>query len=260
MRLHLTTAGTPTNSALLLLHGFMGRGADWRDLAAAIGSRCLMPDLPGHGASLGPALSAAYGVEATAAAVIDILDEEAIERTDLLGYSLGGRVALYTALKYPERVGRLVLESGSAGLADADDRRRRRDEDRQRAETLRRGGVAAFVETWLELPLFASLHRRPELLARIKKQRRRDDAEGLARSLDNIGTGRYPSLWRQLPNLTMPVLLVCGELDDKFRAINSEMADLIPDARLVTVAGAGHNAHLEEPEAFSRLVRDFLAG
>ncbi|MBU0741129.1 2-succinyl-6-hydroxy-2,4-cyclohexadiene-1-carboxylate synthase, partial [bacterium] len=246
--------------ALLLLHGFLGRGADWRDLAAATapGCRCIMPDLPGHGASIGADRPADYGVAATAAALIGILDTMALERVDLLGYSLGGRVALYTALHYPGRVGRLVLESASPGLAAEDDRRQRLDEDRLRAGTLRSEGIAVFVDAWFDQPLFASLRRRPDLLARLKRRRRRCDAAGLALSLENIGTGRFPSLWQRLPDLEMPVLLVCGGLDDKYRTLNGSMAGLMPDARLVTVADAGHNVHLERPAAFARIVREFL--
>ena len=108
MTLHWTKAGSPDLPPLVLLHGFLGRGDDWSDLARALSvqRRCLMPDLPGHGDSLA---GQAHDVEATAAAMAADLDAMSVPRTDLLGYSLGGRVALYFALTYPERVGRLVL-------------------------------------------------------------------------------------------------------------------------------------------------------
>jgi len=262
MRMHWTYHGNSDQPPLFLLHGFLGCGGDMahvqRELADRHGG--LVCDLPGHGEHVAGHAPADYTVEATAAALVGILDELEIARAHMLGYSLGGRVALYTALAHPGRCGRLVLESASAGLAEPALRRERRELDLRRAADLRAGGVGAFLRTWYDQPLFANLREQPELLEHLKRRLRSSDAEGLALSLENIGTGTYPSLWERLPELRMPVLLVCGARDAKFEALNREMAERLPNARLAVVPGVGHNVHLEAPEAFGRLVGEFLVG
>jgi 2-succinyl-6-hydroxy-2,4-cyclohexadiene-1-carboxylate synthase len=258
MNLHWTTAGPPDLPPLVLLHGFMGRGDDWADLAHALSLRrhCLMPDLPGHGDSLA---GQAYDVAATAAALVADLDEMSVVRTDLLGYSLGGRMALYTALAYPQRVERLVLESATAGLEDTTERRERRETDARRVAALREGGVSEFVEAWYRQPLFASLDLHAGLREDLVRRRSRNDAEGLARSLEGIGAGVFPSLWRRLPELGAPALFLGGALDGKYRALARRLADGLPDARHVEIARAGHIAHLERPRRFADVVVAFLA-
>ncbi|MBC8423093.1 2-succinyl-6-hydroxy-2,4-cyclohexadiene-1-carboxylate synthase [bacterium] len=261
MRMHWTYHGDPDQPVLLLLHGFLGCGGDMAHVRRELADRhgCLVCNLPGHGEHVAGYAPADYTAEATAEALIGILDELEIARAHMLGYSLGGRVALYTALAHPGRCGRLVLESASAGLAVPALRRERRELDLRRAAELRAGGVEAFLRTWYDQPLFANLRERPELLRQLKRRLRSGDAEGLALSLESIGAGSYPSLWERLPELRMPVLLVCGARDAKFVALNREMAERLPDARLVVVPGVGHNVHLEEPRRFARIVGEFLA-
>src|SRR5918994_5654049 len=112
--------GSPGNPDVLCLHGFMDSAADWQDVATAIGDQasCIALDLPGHGSSLDLAPEA-YTMEGTARSVIRTLDELEVRRPVIVGYSMGGRLALYLALHYPERCVGLILESASPGLEDA---------------------------------------------------------------------------------------------------------------------------------------------
>src|SRR5919206_4942182 len=129
--------GSPKNPDVLCLHGFMGSSADWQDVASAIGDRafCIAPDLPGHGGSLGLP-PGAYTTEGTARAVIRTLDELEARRPVIVGYSMGGRLALYLALRYPERCAGLFLESSSPGLQGAGEREKRRAADQEKAKRL----------------------------------------------------------------------------------------------------------------------------
>src|SRR3712207_1447085 len=106
-------SGVARGPAILFLHGFLGSAADWRDVRAALDGlhRCLAVDLPGRGASLDPARPEAYTVEGAARMLLDLLDELNIERPVVVGYSMGGRLALYLALRNPERCAGLFLES-----------------------------------------------------------------------------------------------------------------------------------------------------
>ncbi len=174
----------------------------------------------------------------------------------LLGYSLGGRIALYTAFSGYFRA--LILESASPGLQDPAEREQRRLSDEALAASIERDGIPTFIERWENLPLFASqkslpLERRKEL----HKQRLQNSVTGLAQSLRGVGTGAQPSLHTRLPTLHIPVLLIAGELDTKFTTIARHMAQSLPQAQLHIIPAAGHTVHLERPQAFTSLVGNF---
>src|ERR687894_1108620 len=151
-------SGDPLSPTILFLHGFMGSSADWRGAIAALGDRyfCIAVDLPGHGASLGMPPDT-YTIEGAARAVIGILDELERVRTVIAGYSMGGRLALYLALRYPERCAGLLLESASPGIEDEEERTARRETDEEWARCLESGDFEAFLQDWYAQPLFASL-------------------------------------------------------------------------------------------------------
>lgn len=191
--------------------------------------------------------------------LVAILDALGVERTHLLGYSMGGRVALATAVAHPERIASLILESASPGLAGADERQARIASDNALAELAEREGTETFIARWERMPLFASQERLPEQIRRrLHEQRLANNPKGLANSLRGLGTGVQPSLWDRLEELRMPCLVMAGGLDAKFVAIAERMANAVAGARPAVVAGAGHTVHLEQPAAFERLVTEFL--
>lgn len=250
-------AGRP----LLLLHGFTGSAATWAPFLEHLGPhfRTLAPDLVGHGRSDSPPDAERYSIERCVDDLLAILDMLQIARADVLGYSMGGRVALHLACAARERVGALVLESSSPGIAEAAERAARVAADEALAESIERDGLAAFVERWERLPLFASQADLPqELRARLHAQRLRNDPRGLANSLRGMGAGRQPSLWEQLAALDIPTLLIAGERDTKYTALAGQMQALLPNARAAIVPAAGHAVHLERPQLFIQNVIEFL--
>lgn len=178
---------------------------------------------------------------------------------DLVGYSMGGRVALHQALRRPDRVRRLILESASPGLATEEERARRRADDEALARRIVAEGIEAFVDRWEALPLFASQRRLPENVRRRHRAGRlANDPRSLAASLRGLGTGTLPSLWDRLEDIATPTLLIVGELDPKFVEIGHRMAAAMPDARLTVVPDAGHTVHLERPGMWLERVTEFL--
>lgn len=257
---HIETVGT--GEPLLLLHGFSGDSTTWHAAANTLAQRwrLIMLDCLGHGASDKPRDIESYRIESAAADIIDLLDQLEIKRARLLGYSMGGRLALFLALRYRARLRSLILESASPGLADAAERRARRRRDRALADSIETKGIPAFVDYWQRLPLWASQSKLPpDLLAAQRRQRLRNNPLGLANSLRGLGTGAQPNLWPQLPTLQLPILLLAGAEDDKFRRINQAMAARLPNARLRLIPAAGHNTHLENAPAFCRETTSFLA-
>jgi 2-succinyl-6-hydroxy-2,4-cyclohexadiene-1-carboxylate synthase len=265
MRYHVELRGmAPTvhKPTLALLHGFTGSAAGWGahlDAFAAAGLPVIALDLPGHGASDAPADPARYALERAredipaALAQLGVAPGQAI----LLGYSMGGRVALCTAFSGFFRA--LVLESASPGLAAERERAERRASDEALAARIEREGVPAFVDEWERLPLFASQAALPEdARAALRAERLRNSPTGLANSLRGAGTGAQPSLWEHLPDLAIPTLLLTGALDAKFTAIAERMAAALPRTTLCVVPGAGHAIHLERPDVFDALVLEFV--
>jgi 2-succinyl-6-hydroxy-2,4-cyclohexadiene-1-carboxylate synthase len=233
---------------VLLLHGFTQTRQSWRRTIAALGGRyrALAPDLPGHGlaSERRPASFAAC-----AAYVRALADGPCA----LAGYSMGGRIALHTALTFPDAVTRLVLVGASPGIADPTERESRRRSDAALADRIESIGVSAFAQEWGTQELFAGQDER--VAAAAHADRLRNTAHGLADALRGLGTGVMPPLWDRLGELAVPVTLVVGERDAKFRAIGGRMATAIRDCHVVVVDGAGHAAQLEQPEIVAAAIR-----
>jgi 2-succinyl-6-hydroxy-2,4-cyclohexadiene-1-carboxylate synthase len=230
------------SDTLVLLHGFTQTRQSWRRTVAALGGRyrALAPDLPGHGL-------ASERRPASFAACTAYVRALAGDHFALAGYSLGGRIALYTALVLPGHVDRLVLVGASPGIADPAEREARRRAGEALAQRIVAIGVDAFAGEWAAQPLFEGQDER--VAAAAHADRLRNTATGLAAALRGLGTGVMPSLWDRLGELAMPVTLVVGERDEKFRAIAGRMAGAIRDCRVEIVAGAGHAVPLERPDA-----------
>jgi 2-succinyl-6-hydroxy-2,4-cyclohexadiene-1-carboxylate synthase len=246
---------------LVLLHGFTGSAANWEHLFDTLAlpyMRMIAIDMLGHGQSSAPESPARYTIQQCEADILAVLAELGVVPGEaiLLGYSMGGRIALYTAFSHFFRA--LILESASPGLADPSEREQRHHNDETLATSIERDGVEAFVEHWEQLPLFASQSNLPITTRQmLHRQRLANQAQGLANSLRGVGIGAQPSLHKQLSTLTIPVLLLAGELDTKFCAIARQMEQQLPSATLHIVPGAGHTIHLEQPELFARLVKQF---
>jgi 2-succinyl-6-hydroxy-2,4-cyclohexadiene-1-carboxylate synthase len=246
---------------LVLLHGFTGSAAGWghhMDALAEYGLHIIALDLPGHGQSDAPDDAQRYSIEYCEKDILAALQELGVHRGQaiILGYSMGGRIALYTAFSGFFRA--LILESASPGLEDPAEREVRRTSDETLAASIEREGVPTFIERWERLPLFASQRTLPlEYREALHKQRLQNNAKGLAQSLRGVGTGVQPSLYAQLPALHIPVLLIAGELDTKFTAIAKHMAQALPQSQLQIIPAAGHTVHMEQPELFTSLVGDF---
>jgi 2-succinyl-6-hydroxy-2,4-cyclohexadiene-1-carboxylate synthase len=234
---------------LILLHGFTQTGRSWQPVMHALAARyrAIAPDLPGHGAFADrrPVSFAATD------AYLRVLAGSG--RATLVGYSMGGRIALHAALGLGDHVERLVLVGASPGIADPAERAARAAEDAALAARIEADGVEVFVREWGAQPLFASMPRGVADAA--NADRLRNTASGLAAALRGLGTGVMPPLWDRLGTLAMPVDLVVGAGDDKFRTIAAQMAERIPQAHVHVVENTGHAVHLEAPQAIVALLR-----
>ncbi len=253
------TYGVLEQPTLCFLHGFMGSSADWASIVQALGDEfySLTIDLPGHGRSLDRP-EEAYSVLGATEAVVETLDATGVDACTFVGYSMGGRVALSLALRYPKRVERLVLESASPGLRTDAERAERRTVDAERAARIE-DDLEGFLVDWYRQPLFASLARHG-LVEEMVQTRSANDAGELARALRGMSPGRQASFWDRLGDLDAPTLVLTGALDDKYTTITDKAAARIEAARRVVIPKGGHNVHAERPAAFLGALERFLPG
>lgn len=251
-----------TGNPIVLLHGFTGSTETWRPLMSELekGFRVIAIDLPGHGQTEAPPNIDRYRMEAVADGIAGLLEQLDAVPAHWLGYSMGGRIALYFACRFPLFVRSLLLESASPGILDTDDRVARAKQDFELAQRIEQEGVTHFVDYWQNLPLFDTQQRlSEETRTALRTQRLRNSATGLANSLRGMSTGVQPELWSELSNLGMPVQLIAGKDDRKFVDINRRMAAKIPNSRLMVIPNSGHAVHLEAAGLYSDLVLDFFS-
>jgi 2-succinyl-6-hydroxy-2,4-cyclohexadiene-1-carboxylate synthase len=247
---------------VVILHGFTGSAAGMAEVAAGLRGdyRAIRIDLVGHGRSDAPAAMPAYSMASCVAQLADAVRALDTRPAHWIGYSMGGRAALALCAWHPELAASAVVIGARSGIADAAARVQRVHDDEALADRIERDGVPAFVDHWMSLPLFAGQNRLgDEALAAAREERLANRAHGLANSLRGMGAGAQPFLGDHLAGLRMPICLVAGAEDVRFRAIAEALAQAIPRGRMATIPGAGHAAHLENPQEFLRVVRRFFA-
>ncbi|MBD2242621.1 2-succinyl-6-hydroxy-2,4-cyclohexadiene-1-carboxylate synthase [Nostoc sp. FACHB-888] len=255
--------GNPDKPPILFLHGFMGNIDEFNEAIKLLSDEFyyLILDLPGHGKTKVLGGDEYYTMANTADALINLLDQLKIAKCFLIGYSMGGRLALYLTLHFPERFHKVVLESASPGLTTELERLERIKLDtqigRKLTRSLGKSDFVTFLSNWYNQPIFGSIKNHPEY-DRMIKSRLQNNPQELDKSLRFMGIGCQPSLWEKLQINKIPLLLLVGEYDKKFISINTEMAQICKFAQLKIISNAGHNIHFENTLAFVENIKDFL--
>lgn len=269
------TGACQSRPPVILLHGFSQSADSWDQVAPLLACHRTVYalDLVGHGGSTAPADSFFYALQAQGEALLAFVAHVAAEnggrRPAVIGYSMGGRVALSSLVKQPGEFSRavssLVLESVGLGFAADADRACAADRDAANAARLRERGVEEFMNAWERLPLFASQRHLPSnVRSHVRAGRLANDAEALARTFEHAGQHSMPARKEVLSALAavcnqgVSVQYLTGSLDRKYRALSEELR-CVPGVAVETVRGSGHNVHLEAPADFVRCVEAFLA-
>lgn len=257
LRMNVEVAGS--GSPLVALHGFTGAASNWQPFFKSWGRhfQVIATDLIGHGKTDAPMDAERYAMDQAAKDLADLLNHLEVKRANVLGYSMGGRLALTFAVRYPDRTSSLMLESSSPGLMTEQERQDRIEHDEKLADRIEQHGVEAFVNEWEKLPLFSTQTK--EVRERLRTQRLDNSACGLANSLRGMGTGAQTSLWGELDTLKIPVRLVVGERDQKFCNIAEDMRRRLPNVEIVKVQHAGHAVHVEQSRFFGKMVVEFFS-
>lgn len=243
---------------VLALHGFTGSGADWEPVATSLDAPVLAPDLLGHGGSPAPADPAAYRIHE----VVEHCLAWCASRPAwiVVGYSMGGRVALRLAPALGDRLRGLVLVSTSPGIEDPRARADRAVRDAELADAIEAHGVPWFTERWAQHPLIRTQETIPTPIREAMRQRRlQNRAAGLAGSLRGMGQGSVLPVWDSLERITAPTLWVSGDLDPQYTDIAARAVARLPNACHVPIPDAGHCTHLEALAPVLDPVQRFVA-
>ena len=237
---------------ILCLHGFTHIGSQFNELSTHLDRPIVAPDL--HIETEVP-----IELDTTLMALEDIINLIG-QPLPVLGYSMGGRLALSLAIDRPDLVQRVIVVSAGPGIADAADRATRAAEDGALADRIIEVGVSTFLDGWLQRPLTSTASVDEEVAQQDRALREENSAAGLAAALRSLGQGAYPYLGDRLGDLAMPLLAVSGANDERYTEQSGALAAAVPDGRHVTIDGAGHNVVLEAPEELAAVVEEFLTG
>ncbi|MFP9229225.1 2-succinyl-6-hydroxy-2,4-cyclohexadiene-1-carboxylate synthase [Pectobacterium cacticida] len=242
---------SPMQPWLVCLHGLLGSGEDWLPILPFFPDwPVLLVDLPGHGASRTIVTTDFAAVSRQLSAT---LSEQGIERYWLLGYSLGGRIAMYHACagQHDGMLG-LLVEGGHPGLPTAAQREERRRHDARWAQRFRQETLPMVLQDWYRQAVFADLNdqQREQLIT----HRCRNHGASVATMLEATSLGQQPFLADALRHLSLPFMYLCGASDVKFHTLAAHYG--LP---VVRVAQAGHNAHQANPTVYADRVRAFIS-
>ncbi|XP_011009175.1 PREDICTED: protein PHYLLO, chloroplastic isoform X3 [Populus euphratica] len=267
------------DNVVIFLHGFLGTGEDWVPIMKAISrsAKCISVDLPGHGGSKiqnhvskGAQEEATLSIEIVADVLYKLIQGITPSKVTLVGYSMGARIALHMALRLSHKIDGAVIISGSPGLKDTTARKIRQAKDDSRADFLVAYGLELFLDSWYAGEFWKSLRSHPHFKEIVAGRLVHEDVQSLAKALSGLSTGSQLPLWEDLKRCNLPLLLIVGEKDAKFKSIAQKMLHEVVQERkgedcrgdnvceILEVPNCGHAVHLENPLPVISAMRKFL--
>jgi 2-succinyl-6-hydroxy-2,4-cyclohexadiene-1-carboxylate synthase len=229
---------------VLFIPGFMQRGDAWRPVAELLPERY-------------PSMLLDHREHSFEGRMREILEHaNAADAPVLVGYSLGGRLALRAALRQPDSFAGIVTVGSTAGIEEGPLRTARVEADEKLASWIEAMPIEDIVSLWERQPLFAD--QAESLVEAQRPGRLSHDPRSLALLLRTAGQGALDPVWHELPRLEAPLLAIAGARDDGYSAAAKRMAQVAPRARAAIVEDAGHAAHLQRPEEVARLITEFV--
>lgn len=244
--------------SLVCLHGFSEDISTWNFLKLN-GYQLILIDLIGHGKSEKPHSLKYYEVDVIIKHLNIIIKELDIKNYSILGYSMGGRIALAYAIKYQNKIDKLILESASYGEEGLLNRLKRRRNDFKLARTIEKNGIQWFNQYWSNLSIFNSQKNLPiGIIDEINKRRLSNVPFALANTLKSSGQGKFPCLKKQIMKLSLPILYISGEYDKKYEEIGKAFEKLNSNVKHAILNNCGHNTHIEAPRIFTKILNEYL--
>ena len=258
---HVEIWNEAEKETLVLLHGFTGATTTWHEIVELLptSKRIIAVDLLGHGKTAVDVEPIHYEMDGQLSILHELMYALHVQNCTLLGYSMGGRIALSYALRYPDQVDQLILESASPGLENEVDRLARIENDEKLAKRIEQDGLEAFITFWQNIPLFATQRKLSNIQQlKLREERSNQNGKGLTLSLRHMGTGKMPPLWHMLEAAPIPILLITGELDPKFVNIANQICQKNENIKQIVIPQVGHAIHVENPQKFATIVKETI--
>jgi 2-succinyl-6-hydroxy-2,4-cyclohexadiene-1-carboxylate synthase len=252
------TRGNKKKPALVFLHGFLGSSQDWLKIISDLSSDyyCLAVDLPGHGKSLIPEKYSDLNLHNVALTINDYLKNLNLIKPVLIGYSMGGRIALHMLGLDEQYWQGAILESASPGIESPANRAIRRKQDFALATRLENDDFNQFLIDWYNQPLFSGYAKLPDF-EKILMQRLQNNPLQISMSLRAFSTGNQESFWPRLSKFKVPMLMIAGSDDEKYSKIVNQISTNFPNIKTQIIPRSGHVVHAEQPSMFSLFVSEF---
>ncbi|MBU3160859.1 2-succinyl-6-hydroxy-2,4-cyclohexadiene-1-carboxylate synthase [Clostridium frigoris] len=243
---------------IICLHGFSENLSTWEFIQLQ-GYQLILIDVIGHGKSDKPKHRKYYSLKVMVRHLNKLISKLGLKRYSMLGYSMGGRIALAYALTYPKEIDKLILESASYGEYGFFNRLRRRKNDLNLARSIERNGIQWFNQYWSDLSIFKSQRRLSKaIIKEIGERRLLNQAHALSNTLQSTGQGKFPCLKNKIVRLSMLILFISGEYDKKYEVVGKNFKKLNSRVKHIVINGCGHNTHIEDNSAFEKVINDFL--
>lgn len=251
------TWGLREGPPLVLLHGFLGDASDWEKLAHELEQEfyLIAVDLPGHGGSKDVQLDIENAFSDFSEWLSKTLSQLGMTHYSILGYSLGGRLAMNHAMNHPEAVDKLLVESAHPGLEQDADRHARQESDQAWAEKFRSEPLAEVLQSWYHQPVFADLNCQVRDSLMLHRCKINQSGQALADTLEAFSLSRQPAFWGSLADTSTMIHYFHGDRDLKFQDIALRLQGLVSSADIHKVEHSGHNIHREQPEVMAKVIR-----
>lgn len=258
MQLFSRQIGLSHNSVIVFLHGFLGNSNDWNNVVAHLQDDfyCVLIDLPGHGESAHIKSDIHSGFNQWHALINNCLNDLNIDDFHLVGYSLGGRIALdYARTQTKKKLLSLTLESSHSGLISEKEKKCRLINDQQWADRFKNNNIKLVLTDWYQQAVFQDLSEQQK--KKFIKEKLHNIGSSVANALIATSLSRQHNALPFFKNSHLPVFYLFGKNDKKFKAISTSFAD-IKNSKLHSFSGVGHNIHHENPLQYATLIRNFI--
>ena len=248
---------------VVFLHGFLGNQKEWLDIIKSLKNkyRIILFDLPGHGGSVfdvNKIDKKIYEFTNTTNTIVNILKKLNVNKSMLIGYSMGGRLALNLAIKYPSIFSKVFIESASPGLETEQEILKRKANDEKTAKLIKELNFSEFIDNWYNQKVFEGIKKSLKY-EDLKNQRLKNDTNNIALALKGLSVANMPCLWNKLSNLKLPLYFIAGKNDEKYCIIGQRMSQYSQKISFKIVNNCGHNIHFENREEYLNLLVNFFA-
>ena len=248
--------GKESSIPTIFLHGFTGSNQSWEEVITILDGKSIALDLPGHGKSIFKDLDIDYNIEDWCEDFIEIVTFLKLDIFNLCGYSMGGRLAIAFASKYPEKINKLILESTSFGIEDKNDRKIRFEEDLNLCSLIETD-FHEFIQKWENNPLFLKQRdRNSNSFFKQQADRLLRNPAQLSKALKSFSQGKMNFYNDEIPKFSFPIMIINGFEDDKYIEIGKILNKINDKSIHYIIDNSNHNVHLESIDAFIDLLRN----